>query len=802
MMRNFFPGLRTLWILLAIVALAPALIYAIYTRNDARRVAEEQARDNVLRVARLAADRHQRLLESTQQMLFLLSRLPALRTGDLEACTRLCADLIRQYPRYANLGIAELDGSIAASGLALGQPFSAAGHSWFQRLAENPDMESAEYQVDEISGKPAVLLSHPVLDGNGKLKFIAFAALDLGWVNQVFTSAQFPPGSVMTVSDAAGKILARTLDAAKWAGAAGPEAAFFKEISPGRDATGESLGVDGVRRIYAFTQLPGRGVEAVAHVSVGIPVDAAYSAADSAPARNLTVLALSAILALAAALFTGEAFVGRGLRNIRKTVQLLQGGNPGARTGTVAAVAEIRETAAAIDHLSQTVHESTEESRRALEAAKETAVKLRNVVDRLPLLAWSTDRNLSIGLLLGEGLAGQKPQEANYHGLNIGTCMQAIAQDFDAIQAHNRVLQGERVSGEFRYAHGTAHYLVAPLQNPNGEITGCVGMACDDASPRQAERELRERTHQLNQALDATIEQLTEHRRSEEAMRQEIRHLKDALRSTAQELATHVRNEDLLQQRELELKEFLETAGSETTRASREAEELRGELEQMRRARESAAVEAEKSRAQTEELNRKAEQLAADLETVVANNAELKRREEAARESEQRARQALETVNADLGRRTETDEELRESARQIKFALEAAAGEVTELQEEVEALRENERQLKETLQNVELKNRDLQQALESAVADLEQHKRTAARSRPKDTTPDRNALAEKLNEEASGSLATIKTGLEAMQKMAGKSPLARRLKESIETLESTRHRLRTMAKGLSTHGGV
>jgi hypothetical protein len=785
-----------------IIALAPALVFTIFSRNDARRVAEAQARENVLRVARIAADRHQRLLESTQQMLFLLSRLPALRSGDLEACARLFADLIRQYPRYANLGIAELDGSIGASGIPLSQPYTAAGHPWFQRLAENPDLEPAEYQLDEISGKPAVFLSHPVLDGSGKMKFVAFAALDLGWVNQIFNAAQFPPGSVMTVSDAGGKILARTLDAGKWAGASGPEAVLLKEISPGRDATGESPGVDGTRRIYAFTQLPGRGVEAVAHVSVGIPTEAAYAAAEAAPYRNLTVLGLSALFALAAALLTGEVFVGRGLRNIRKTVQLLQGGDLSARTGTMAEAAELRETAGAIDNLAQTSRERAEESRRALETSRESEARLRLVADHLPMLAWSTNQDLSIGLLLGEGLAGQKPQEANYRGLNISTCLQAIAPDFEATQPHSRVLQGVRMFGEIHHEQGTAHYLIAPLKNPKGEIEGCVGMAWEDEHVRQAVRELKERAGQLNQALDAAIGKLGEYRNSEEAMQQEIRHLKDALRGTAQELAKHVRNEELLQQRELEFKEFLESAGTEASRASREAETLRGELEQARRARESAAAEAERSRAQIEELNRNAERIASDLQAAVALNAELKRREKEAREGERQARESLETLNADLGRRTETDEELRESAKQIKFALEAAAGEVTELQEEVEALRESEKQLRESLHAAELKNRDLHGALQSAVTDLEQRKRTAVRSHPKDTTPDRNALAEKLNEEASGSLATIKTGLEAMQKMAGKSPLARRLKESIETLESTRHRLRIMAKGLSSPGGA
>jgi hypothetical protein len=785
-----------------VIALAPALAYTILTRGEARRVAEAHARDSALRVVRLAADRHQRLLESTRQMLFLLSRLPALRSGDLETSSRLFADLVRQYPRYANLGIAQLDGNIAASGVPLTQPFNAAGHSWFQRLAENPDLESEDYQLDEISGKPAVVLSHPVLESSGKMNFVAFAALDLGWVNQIFNAAQFPAGAVMTVSDAGGRILARTLDASKWAGSPGPEAGFLKDISPGRDATAESPGVDGVRRIYAFTQLPGRSARASAYVSVGIPADAAYADADAAFSRSLAVLGLTGLLTLAAVAITGEMFLGRGLRDLKKTMQRISSGDLGARTASFAEVAEVRETARALDGMAEATRTRSEESRRALDASREMERRFRLVADRLPALAWSTDVDLATGFILGEGLAGQRPQESNYRGLSIGTCLQAIAPGFEATPAHTRALKGERVSGEIQLAQGTARYQIAPLKNPQGEIIGCVGLACDDSPRKQAEHEQSDRAQQLNQALDAAIEKITEYRRSEEAMQQEIRHLKEALRATARETAEHARSEELLQQRELELREFLESAGAEAARLKREGEEAHVELKQARSALESAAAEADLQRAESQQLSRRTEHLAADLEAAAALNAELKRREEAARENEQQARMALEAANAELGRRTQTDAELRESAKQINFALEAAASEVTELQEEVEGLRENEKHLRETLQSAETKNHDLQRALESAVADLDRHKRSTARTHPKELLSERQALAQKLNDEASGSLATIKSRLEAMQKMAGKSPLALRLRESIETLDSTRHRLRNLAKGLAAPGGA
>jgi predicted nucleic acid-binding Zn-ribbon protein len=150
----------------------------------------------------------------------------------------------------------------------------------------------------------------------------------------------------------------------------------------------------------------------------------------------------------------------------------------------------------------------------------------------------------------------------------------------------------------------------------------------------------------------------------------------------------------------------------------------------------------------------------------------------------------------------QTDLELKEGVRQIKIALETAASEVTELQEEVELLRANEKHLNEALQAAETRCANYQRALESAIADFDRQKRSSSRSHAKDVLTERQALARKLDEEVAGPLAGIKTGLESMHKMAGKSPLGLRLQESVNSLENARQKIRSLAKGLVTTGGL
>ncbi len=518
MKRILFPRLRIVWVVLIIITLLPALVFSLRTRQAVRREAENVTRENLLRVVRLAADRHQRLMESTQQVLFLLARLPALRSGDLEACKSLFTDLLQQYPRYANLGIAQLNGSIAASGVPVPQPMNVEDHSWFQRLVRNPDLEPGDYCLDEISGKPAVVLSHPVLDNAGRLKFIAFAALDLGWAGQIFNEAHFPPGSVMTVSDANGRILARTLDPVKWAASPGPEAIFLKSLPLEREAAAESLGVDGIRRLYAFARLYSRGNRVSAYVAAGIPTTEAYAGADRSLPSNLMVLALTAALALAAMWLTGETFVGRGLRSLGETMRRLQKGDLGARAGAKTEAAELRELSRAFDTMADSIQAAAEANRRALAAARESEARLQPALDQLR----DKERQLNLAL----DAANQKLGE---YGRSEETTREEVRHLKEALRA-------------------TAQEFVQHSRN---------------------EEMLRQKERHLKQCLESSITELARLKVEREATREDLRKTRLSLESAAAEVSQRRQEAQILNQRVKLLEADLENETARNAERSR-----------------------------------------------------------------------------------------------------------------------------------------------------------------------------------------------------------------------------------------
>lgn len=112
-------SVRARLLLLTLLAIVPALGLAFYTGLEHRRLAAVQAQQEALRLARIASNDHEQLIRRTRQLLRVLSMLPSVRAHDARVCSALFADLLKQYPQYANFGVVEADGNIFCSALPL-----------------------------------------------------------------------------------------------------------------------------------------------------------------------------------------------------------------------------------------------------------------------------------------------------------------------------------------------------------------------------------------------------------------------------------------------------------------------------------------------------------------------------------------------------------------------------------------------------------------------------------------------------------------------------------------------------------
>jgi signal transduction histidine kinase len=358
-------GLQTRLVLVVLCAVIPALTLALYSDFEERHLRRAQVQEESLRLARLLSADHERLIEAAHQLLTALARLPAVRGGDRAACAALFADLLGQYPSYANLGVVAPDGRIVCSGLP-GSAQYVGDRAYFQGALETRSFAIGDYQIGRITGKATINFGYPVLDETGRVRAVVFSALDLAWLGRLAAQAELPPGSILTVIDRNGTVLARFPDDPHWLGRPMPESSVATTILAGLGhGIVDGPGVDGIPRLFAFAPFGHASPHADAYLSVGVPRAVAFAHADRMLARNLIALGIVTALALAAAWVGGRLFIVRRMQALVEATRRLSAGDLGVRTGLSHGAGELGQLARAFDRMAESLQAA--DQRRVLE---------------------------------------------------------------------------------------------------------------------------------------------------------------------------------------------------------------------------------------------------------------------------------------------------------------------------------------------------------------------------------------------------------------------------------------------------
>ena len=276
-------------------------------------------------------------------------------------------------------------GRILASAIPV-EPFDVSDRKYFQDAMRTRSFAVGDYAVSRTTRKPVLHFAQPVLDGQGGVRAVLVAALDLGFFGKGFAENRLPPGSVLSLTDHKGTRIFRHPGQDQYAGASDLPEMVERMSRRQQEGTFLAEGVDQVRRLYGFKRLHLRELPTTfLLIRVGIPVEEALSGAKAVTLRNVLLQGSAALASILAAWLVTQCVIMPRFNRLAEAARRLGQGELGARTGMAEVEGELGRLAAAFDLMAEGLERREAERKRAESALRLSEKNYRGLFENAVL---------------------------------------------------------------------------------------------------------------------------------------------------------------------------------------------------------------------------------------------------------------------------------------------------------------------------------------------------------------------------------------------------------------------------------
>lgn len=333
--------------ILAIIAIVPLVLERIHNEQYDRAGRVEAAYQQALGLARRAAAVQNDVIVSTRAFLTVLAGTRAVANPADPSCGPLLKSIAEPEPWIRILSVANRDGRIVCSSNpdAVGLDVSQRPH--FINPVKTGTFALGDYFMGTRDRNPFIVASLPQRRADGSIESVVLATLDLRWIGQIASAITVRHGSIMLLVDGNGTVLAHEPQPAEWIGRKLDDHPLINDLLTQREGVVTAASLDGIRRIFAFVELPGTN----AHVAIGFDENEVLSRANSAMWLAFTELGTVTFLVLLSIWIGADRLLVRPIRVLAEAAGRIGRGEDKTHAASLPMPAEFVPLAAALDDM-------------------------------------------------------------------------------------------------------------------------------------------------------------------------------------------------------------------------------------------------------------------------------------------------------------------------------------------------------------------------------------------------------------------------------------------------------------------
>jgi two-component sensor histidine kinase len=309
--------LRSRIYLLIALAVAPAFALLAYNHAQSLRREAATAEQQALQSTLLVSAELDQILKGFVTLLLAAAETPMVRNLDGSGCGEYLQRLESINSSAGWIVAADGQGTIRCG--RHGVTGSIADRDYFSGALNTNGPTIGSYSIGKLSGVAILPLAHRFETSEGPGVLVVGVRLD--WMRQLFVDrfSRLPPNSSLTIVDRNGIILVRLPNSDREGQPLSNYQYVVDAPAPGVFRSAAEKNADGIARFLGFAPLdsPPRGVA----IAVGFPQDAVLASVRRAAMLNYLLLSLVTILAVAAAVLVGRAFIRRPMKQLLDTVE-------------------------------------------------------------------------------------------------------------------------------------------------------------------------------------------------------------------------------------------------------------------------------------------------------------------------------------------------------------------------------------------------------------------------------------------------------------------------------------------------